>query len=179
MSEFANEPEDERARTSTPDVGVGGGEKVQAAPRPVPAPPTTRTWVLWAIWRVVLIAISTTGVVMTDGWRRWLWIFLLATVLLTTWFFRPGRSTGVRVPPALSQPGDHRVVLQGPGDKPVHVVAALRRITGADLVTAKNMLEGAPVVVAENLSQESAAQAAHLLTSAGARAVVSPMDPAP
>jgi hypothetical protein len=169
MSEFAGERDEEQARRSTPE----------AAPRPVPGPPTTRTWVLWAIWRVVLIAISVTGVVMTDGWRRWLWLALLTIVLLTTWFFRPGRSAGVRVPAALSQPGDHRVVLQLPGDKPVHVVAALRRITGADLVTAKAMLQGAPVVVAENLSQESAAQAAHLLESAGARAVVSPMDGSP
>ena len=179
MSAFANEPEDEQARTSAPDVEVGGGEKVRAAPRPLPAPPTTRTWMLWGIWRVALVAISVTGVVMTDGWRRWLWLSLLAIVLLTTWFFRPGRSAGARVPAALSRPGDHRVVLQLPGEKPVHVLAALRRITGADLVTARNMLEGAPVVVAENLSQESAAQAAHLLESAGARAVVSPMDPAP
>jgi len=165
MSLFASEPDEERARAS--------------APLPVPARPGTRTWVLWGIWRVVLIAISATGVVMTDGWRRWLWIFLLVTVLLTTWFFRPGRSTGVRVPAALSQPGDHRVVLQLPGDKPLDVIRALRRVTGADLLTAKNMLEGAPIVIVENLSQESAAQAAHLLTSAGARAVVSPMDSAP
>jgi ribosomal protein L7/L12 len=98
---------------------------------------------------------------------------------VTTWLFRPGRRVGFRVPAALSRPGRHRVVLQLPGDKPVLVIRQLRRITGADLVSAKAMVESAPVVVAENLSQESAAEAAHLLQAAGARATVTPMDDAP
>jgi uncharacterized protein (DUF58 family) len=155
------------------------------APRPVAGRPTTRTWVLWGVWRALLIGVAGACALVADGALRWLWLLLLAGLLLTTWFFRPGRTVGVRVPPALSRPGDHRVVLQLPGDKPVQVVAALRRITGADLRTAKQMLESAPVVVAEGLSQDSAAEAVHLLTSAGARATLSemeprqPMDPAP
>jgi hypothetical protein len=138
-------------------------------------PPTTRMWVVWGFWRLTLVAISATGVVMTHGLWRWIWLLLLAMVLLTTWLFRPGRD-GVRVPAALSRPGDHRVVLQLPGERPVLVIRQLRRITGVDLVTARTMVESAPVVVAENLSQASAAEAAHLLQAAGARASVSPME---
>jgi hypothetical protein len=150
-----------------------------AAPRPVPAAPTARTWVLWGVWRAVLVGIPLAGVVLSAGVVRWIWLVVLAGVLLTTWFSRPGHQVGVRVPAALRQPGDHRVVLQLPGDQPAPVVLALRRITGADLRTATGLHQQAPVVVAENLSQESAAQAVHMLTSAGARASMSPMDPAP
>jgi len=152
----------------------------QRAPAPLRAParPTARTWVLWGLWRALLLALSVAGVVATDGWRRWFWIVLLAGILVTTWLFRPGRG-GVRVPAALSRPGHHRVVLQLPGDRPVLVIRQLRRITGADLAAAKAMVDAAPVVVAENLSQESAAEAAHLLQAAGARATVTPMDDAP
>jgi hypothetical protein len=152
----------------------------ERAPAPLrgPVPPTVRTWILWALWRALLTGIPLTGVFVTDGWRRWLWVVLLTMVVLTTWVSRPGRPS-VRVPAALSQPGDHRVVLQVTGDKPVLVIRQLRRITGADLASAKTMVESAPVVVAENLSQESAAEAAHLLQAAGARATVTPMDGAP
>jgi len=162
------------------DAGELPSPEPQRAPAPLRAParPTTRTWVLWGLWRALLVGLSVAGVVATDGWRRWIWIVLLALVLVTTWLFRPGRG-GVRVPAALSKPGHHRVVLQLPGDRPVLVVRQLRRITGADLAAAKAMLESAPVVVAENLSQESAAEAAHLLQAAGARATVTPMDDAP
>jgi hypothetical protein len=162
------------------DPGELPTPETRRAPAPLrgPVPPSTRTWLLWGLWRALLLGLSVAGVVATDGWRRWVWIVLLALVLVTTWLFRPGRG-GVRVPAALSRPGNHRVVLQLPGDRPVLVVRQLRRITGADLATAKSMLESAPVVVAENLSQESAAEAAHLLQAAGARATVTPMDGAP
>jgi hypothetical protein len=162
------------------DAGELPGPEPQRAPAPLRAParPTVRTWILWGLWRALLVGLSVAGVVATDGWRRWIWIVLLALVLVTTWLFRPGRG-GVRVPAALSKPGHHRVVLQVPGDRPVLVIRQLRRITGADLAAAKAMLESAPVVVAENLSQESAAEAAHLLQAAGARATVTPMDDAP
>ena len=149
------------------------------APVRTPQRPTVRTWVLWILWRALLFGLAAAGVVVTDGWRRWVWIALLALVLVTTWAFRPGRSRVGRVPAALSRPGHHRVVLQLPGDKPVLVVRQLRRITGADLATARSVLQAAPVVVVENLSQESAAEAAHLLQAAGARATVTPMDDAP
>ena len=163
------------------DAGELPTPEPQRAPAPVraPVPPTTRTWVLWGLWRALLLGLSIAGVVATDGWRRWVWVALLALVLVTTWLFRPGRGGGVRVPAALSRPGDHRVVLQLPGERPVPVIRQLRRITGADLATAKAMVESAPVVVVENLSQESAAEAAHLLQAAGARATVTPMDGAP
>jgi hypothetical protein len=163
------------------DAGELSTPDPQRVPAPVrtPVAPTTRTWVLWGLWRALLLAISLAGVVATDGWRRWVWVVLLALVVVTTWLFRPGRGGGVRVPAALSRPGNHRVVLQLPGDKPVLVVRQLRRITGADLATAMALLESAPVVVVESLSQESAAEAAHLLQAAGARATVTPMDDAP
>src|SRR5690349_16951990 len=105
------------------------------APAVDPARPATRTWVLWGLWRLVLAAVCVFVIVQTDGWRRGIWVFLLVTVVLTSWFFRPGRLGGVS--PALRQPGDHRVVLQVTGGRPVHVIRQLRRITGADLVAAK------------------------------------------
>lgn len=73
------------------------------------------------------------------------------------------------------EPGDHRVVLQVSGDRPIHVIREIRRITGQDLVSAKRIVEAAPVVVVEGVTQESAAQAAHLLQIAGARAVATPV----
>jgi len=149
-------------------------EQYETQPPVAAAAPTTRTWVLWGLWRVLLLGIAVTGFVAGEGSWRWVWLLLIVSVVGTTWFSRPGRRGSV--PAALSEPGDHRVVLQVQGDKPIHVIRALRRITGADLATAKKLLESAPVIVVENLSQESAAQAAHLLTSAGARATVVPMD---
>jgi hypothetical protein len=138
---------------------------------------STRVLVVWGVWQGLLLVIAVAGAVLADGVWRWVWLALLVGIVVTTWLSRPWRT--VTVPAALREPGDHRVVLQLPGDKPVRVVAALRRITGADLVTARNLVQSTPVVVAENLSQESAAQAAHLLQRAGARAVISPMDDAP
>jgi large subunit ribosomal protein L7/L12 len=158
-------------------LGPAGPDPDPEAPDPRsggPGSPGARTWILWGLWRVLLLAIAVTGFAAGEGAWRWVWLGLLTLVVATTWLSRPGRRAAV--PAALSEPGDHRVVLQLPGDKQILVIRALRRITGADLAAAKKLAESAPVVVVENLSQESAAQAVHLLTSAGARATVTPMD---
>jgi hypothetical protein len=49
MSLFASEPDEERARSSAPDVGVGGGETSNAEPKfliaePPPGVEQLRSW---------------------------------------------------------------------------------------------------------------------------------------
>ena len=72
--------------------------------------------------------------------------------------------------------GEHRVVLQVTGSRPVAVIREIRRTTGKDLISAKDLAEQAPVIVVENLSEASAAAVAERLAGAGARATAAPMD---
>jgi large subunit ribosomal protein L7/L12 len=74
-----------------------------------------------------------------------------------------------------TEAGAYRVVLQLPGNRPVAVIAQLRRTTGRGLLAARELVESAPVVAAEGLSQQSAELVADQLRKAGARAVAAPI----
>jgi len=72
---------------------------------------------------------------------------------------------------ALTEPGEHQVVLQLIGPRPVQVIAIISQATGLDLVSASNLARDAPVVVVSGISEASADRVVERLEKAGARAV--------
>ncbi|MBF0108406.1 MAG: 50S ribosomal protein L7/L12 [Magnetococcales bacterium] len=61
------------------------------------------------------------------------------------------------------------VVLADAGDKKIHVIKAVRTITGLGLKEAKDLVEGAPKTVKEGVSKEDAAKFRKELEEAGAK----------
>ena len=64
---------------------------------------------------------------------------------------------------------EFNVVLVEAGDKKVHVIKAVRELTGLGLKEAKEKVDGAPQVVAEGVSKEAAEDAKKKLEEAGAK----------
>ena len=60
------------------------------------------------------------------------------------------------------------VVLEGPGDKKIQVIKAVREITGLGLKEAKEMVDGCPKAVKEKASKEEAEEMKTKLEEAGA-----------
>ena len=60
------------------------------------------------------------------------------------------------------------VVLEGPGDKKIQVIKAVREITGLGLKEAKEMVDSAPSVIKEAASKDDAEEAKKKLEEAGA-----------
>jgi hypothetical protein len=122
----------------------------------------------WLAAVVVVILLSARG----GLWLLW----LLALPYLGWAIYRdlnPGPPRPVA--PRFAQPGEHRVVLQVSGKKPVSVIVQLRRTTGMGLTDAQKFVETPPVVVAEGLSQRSADLIVVQLRRAGAKAVATPI----
>ena len=59
------------------------------------------------------------------------------------------------------------VVLEGPGDKKIQVIKAVREITGLGLKEAKAMVDGCPQAIKEKASQEEAEEMKAKLEEAG------------
>jgi hypothetical protein len=118
--------------------------------------------ILAAVW------LATAG-----GWNL-LWLLLVPALAWDIFkVFRPDLVG--RTPARFSEPGQHRVVLQVPGSKPILVIREIRRTRGLGLREAKELVESAPVVVAEGLSEQSAELVADRLRAAGARALAAPI----
>ena len=60
------------------------------------------------------------------------------------------------------------VILEGPGDKKIQVIKAVREITGLGLKEAKEMVDSCPKAVKEKASQEEADEIKTKLEEAGA-----------
>ena len=60
------------------------------------------------------------------------------------------------------------VILEGPGDKKIQVIKAVREITGLGLKEAKEMVDGCPKAVKEKASKEEAEEMKTKLEEAGA-----------
>ena len=60
------------------------------------------------------------------------------------------------------------VILEGPGDKKIQVIKAVREITGLGLKEAKEMVDGCPKPVKEKASKEEAEEMKTKLEEAGA-----------
>jgi large subunit ribosomal protein L7/L12 len=60
------------------------------------------------------------------------------------------------------------LVLNGPGDKKVNVIKAVREITGLGLKEAKGAVDGAPATIKEAMSKDDAEAAKTKLEEAGA-----------
>ena len=60
------------------------------------------------------------------------------------------------------------VILEGPGDKKIQVIKAVREITGLGLKEAKEMVDGCPKAVKEKASKEEAEEIKTKLEEAGA-----------
>ena len=60
------------------------------------------------------------------------------------------------------------VILAGAGDKKIHVIKAVRAITGLGLKEAKDLVEGAPQPVKEGVSKDEADEIKGKLEEAGA-----------
>ena len=60
------------------------------------------------------------------------------------------------------------VVLEGPGDKKIQVIKAVREITGLGLKEAKGMVDSCPIAVKEKASEEEAKEMKAKLEEAGA-----------
>jgi ribosomal protein L7/L12 len=73
--------------------------------------------------------------------------------------------------PALSEPGECRVVLQVTGARPIKVIKVIREATGRDILSARELALDAPVVVVSGISQASAEAVIQRLEKAGAKAV--------
>ena len=80
---------------------------------------------------------------------------------------RPGRAS-----PAFTEPGEHHVVLQVVGARPVQVLAIIAQVTGLDLMSASNLARDAPVVLVSGISEASADRVVARLVKVGAKAVV-------
>lgn len=63
--------------------------------------------------------------------------------------------------------GDHHVVLQSAGERPIQVVKVLREVTAADLVTAKGWIQGLPADIG-GFGRDAAGEVARRLRGAGA-----------
>ncbi|MEO5369899.1 MAG: 50S ribosomal protein L7/L12 [Magnetococcus sp. DMHC-1] len=61
------------------------------------------------------------------------------------------------------------VILTDAGDKKIHVIKAVRAITGLGLKEAKDLVEGAPKVVKEGVSKEDAEKHKKELEESGAK----------
>ncbi len=59
------------------------------------------------------------------------------------------------------------VVLEGPGDKKIAVIKAVRALTGLGLKEAKDLVDGAPNVVLEGAKKEDAEKAKEEIEAAG------------
>ena len=59
------------------------------------------------------------------------------------------------------------VVLEGPGDKKIQVIKAVREITGLGLKEAKELVDGAPKAIKEKASKEEADELKAKLEEAG------------
>ncbi|MBF0145196.1 MAG: 50S ribosomal protein L7/L12 [Magnetococcales bacterium] len=70
---------------------------------------------------------------------------------------------------AAEEKTEFTVVLADAGDKKIHVIKAVRTITGLGLKEAKDLVEGAPKTVKEGVSKEDAEKFRKELEEAGAK----------
>ena len=70
--------------------------------------------------------------------------------------------------PAAEEKTEFDVVLSAVGDQKVHVIKAVRAITGLGLKEAKDMVDGAPSTLKEGVKKEEAEGMLSQLTDAGA-----------
>jgi hypothetical protein len=128
------------------------------------------------LFRIVLRVIVILGAIAlsTKGGANLIWLILVPPLAWDTY------RTIYPSPPStpaekFTAAGEHRVVLQLTGTRPVAVIRELRRTTGKSLVDAKQLTDTAPAVVAEGLSEESAELVADRLRAAGAKALAAPI----
>jgi ribosomal protein L7/L12 len=76
-----------------------------------------------------------------------------------------------RALPALTEQGEHQVVLQMTGPNPVTVITVITEATGLDFMSASKIAQDAPAVVVSGISVASAELVVERLQKAGARAV--------
>ena len=70
--------------------------------------------------------------------------------------------------PAEVEKTEFDVILANPGEKKIHVIKAVRAITGLDLKAAKELVEAAPKAVKEKVKQEEAEDIKAKLEEVGA-----------
>ncbi|MBF0175827.1 MAG: 50S ribosomal protein L7/L12 [Magnetococcales bacterium] len=80
----------------------------------------------------------------------------------------PGAGGGAAAAPAEEKTA-FDVILTDAGDKKIHVIKAVRAITGLGLKEAKDLVEGAPKVVKEGVSKEDAEKFKKELEESGAK----------
>ena len=71
---------------------------------------------------------------------------------------------------AAEEKDEFDVILSAAGDQKVHVINAVRAITGLGLKEAKDMVDGAPKTIKEAVKKEEADEMVKQLTEAGATA---------
>lgn len=79
---------------------------------------------------------------------------------------------GGEVAEKVEEQTEFSVVLVGAGDKKIHVIKAVRAITGLGLKDAKDLVESAPKTVKEGVSKEDAAKFKAELEEVGAKVEV-------
>ena len=80
----------------------------------------------------------------------------------------PAAAGGDGDAPAAEEKDAFDVVLAAAGDQKVHVIKAVRAITGLGLKEAKDMVDGAPSTLKEGVKKEEAEEMLAKLTEAGA-----------
>jgi ribosomal protein L7/L12 len=109
-----------------------------------------------------------------DGGRRLLLLLLIPWLIWDV--VRVHRPSTPRVNAQFTEPGNHRVVLQVPGPRPILVIREIRRTTGLDLVAAKRIIDDWPAIVVHSVSESSAERVAERLRQAGAKAIATPAE---
>ena len=82
----------------------------------------------------------------------------------------PAAAAGDAGGDAAEEKDEFDIVLSAAGDQKVHVIKAVRAITGLGLKEAKDLVDGAPNTLKEGVKKEEAEEMVKQLTEAGATA---------
>ena len=82
----------------------------------------------------------------------------------------PAAAAGDAGGDAAEEKDEFDIVLSAAGDQKVHVIKAVRSITGLGLKEAKDLVDGAPNTLKEGVKKEEAEEMVKQLTEAGATA---------
>ena len=134
---------------------------------------------LRALPRVATLALAVAALFSDHLLLRGLAGVVLISQLTTSWsawafYVRTGSMPVPPAPKEFTEPGPHTVELVEAGRRRVAVVRAVREVTGAALVPAKETVDGVPATLCTGVSAASASGMAARMAKAGASTRITP-----